>query len=60
MAQAALGVLGDPQFSAVFGPGSRAEIAVAGSAPGLGAVGAMPKQKILEWLQETGVSAQVA
>ena len=35
MAAAALGVLGDPQFEAVFAPGSRAEAAVAGSAPGL-------------------------
>jgi ATP-dependent helicase/nuclease subunit A len=41
MAQAALGVLNDPQFAAVFGPGSRAEIAVAGAAPGLGSVGAI-------------------
>jgi ATP-dependent helicase/nuclease subunit A len=41
MAQAALGVLNDPQFAAVFGPGSRAEIAVAGMAPGLGSVGAI-------------------
>ena len=36
MASAALGVLGDPQFAAVFGPGSRAEVAVAGLAPGVG------------------------
>ena len=35
MASAALAVLADPQFAAVFGPGSRAEIALAGSAPGL-------------------------
>jgi ATP-dependent helicase/nuclease subunit A len=35
MAAAALAVLEDPQFAAVFGPGSRAEIALAGSAPGL-------------------------
>jgi ATP-dependent helicase/nuclease subunit A len=35
MAAAALGVLNDPQFAEVFGPGSRAEAAVAGSAPGL-------------------------
>jgi ATP-dependent helicase/nuclease subunit A len=41
MAKAALGVLDDPQFSAVFGPGSRAEVAVAGAAPGLGSVGAI-------------------
>jgi ATP-dependent helicase/nuclease subunit A len=32
MAAAALGVLTDPQFEAVFGPGSRAEAAVAGGA----------------------------
>ena len=35
MTQAALGVLNDPQFGEVFGPGSRAEISVAGSAPNL-------------------------
>ena len=35
MAAAALGVLNNPQFAEVFGPGSRAEAAVAGSAPGL-------------------------
>jgi ATP-dependent helicase/nuclease subunit A len=39
MAGAALAVLGDPGFSAVFGPGSRAEVAIAGAAarlpPGL-------------------------
>ncbi|MDB5482948.1 MAG: double-strand break repair helicase AddA, partial [Caulobacteraceae bacterium] len=32
MAQAALGVLGDSRFAAVFGPGSRAEVALAGVA----------------------------
>jgi len=32
MAAAALAVLGDPQFAAVFGPGSRAEVALAGAA----------------------------
>ena len=32
MALAALGVLGDPRFAAVFGPGSRAEAALAGAA----------------------------
>jgi ATP-dependent helicase/nuclease subunit A len=32
MTAAALGVLEDPQFAAVFGPGSRAEIALAGGA----------------------------
>lgn len=35
MAAAALAVLADPAFAAVFGPGSRAEAAVAGQAPGL-------------------------
>jgi ATP-dependent helicase/nuclease subunit A len=35
MAAAALGVLADPQFAEVFGPGSRAEAALAGSAPEL-------------------------
>jgi ATP-dependent helicase/nuclease subunit A len=35
MAAAALGVLNDARFNEVFGPGSRAEAAVAGSAPGL-------------------------
>ena len=32
MASAALGVLTDPRFAAVFGPGSRAEAAIAGAA----------------------------
>jgi ATP-dependent helicase/nuclease subunit A len=32
MARAAFAVLEDPQFAAVFGPGSRAEVAVAGAA----------------------------
>lgn len=32
---AALGVLEDPRFAAVFGPGSRAEAALAGRVPGL-------------------------
>jgi ATP-dependent helicase/nuclease subunit A len=35
MAGAALDVLNDPRFAEVFGPDSRAEAAVAGSAPGL-------------------------
>jgi ATP-dependent helicase/nuclease subunit A len=35
MATAALGVLNDARFAEVFGPGSRAEVAIAGSAPGL-------------------------
>jgi ATP-dependent helicase/nuclease subunit A len=38
MAAAALGVLTDPAFTAVFGPGSRAEAAIAGRLPGLGGV----------------------
>lgn len=39
MAQAAFGVLDDERFAAVFGPGSRAEAAIAGRAPGLGPSG---------------------
>ncbi len=35
MAGAALGVLNDPRFAEAFGPGSRAEVALAGTAPGL-------------------------
>jgi ATP-dependent helicase/nuclease subunit A len=35
MIAAALGVLDDVRFAPVFGPGSRAEVAVTGSAPGL-------------------------
>ncbi|KQY93315.1 AAA family ATPase [Caulobacter sp. Root1455] len=35
MASAAFGVLEDPRFAAVFGPGSRAEVSVAGGARGL-------------------------
>ena len=35
MADAALGVLRDPRFAEVFGPGSRAEASVAGSSPEL-------------------------
>ncbi|WP_374575313.1 double-strand break repair helicase AddA [Phenylobacterium sp.] len=35
MVTAAFGVLDDPQFAEVFGPGSRAEVAIAGSAPSL-------------------------
>ncbi len=38
---AALGVLTDDRFAAVFGPGSRAEAAIAGRAPGLGPTGAV-------------------
>jgi ATP-dependent helicase/nuclease subunit A len=35
MIEAAFGVLDHPDFAEVFGPGSRAEVALAGSAPGL-------------------------
>ena len=35
VAAAALGVLEDPRFAAVFGPGSRAEVALVGGAAGL-------------------------
>jgi ATP-dependent helicase/nuclease subunit A len=35
MIAAVFGVLDDPRFAAVFGPGSRAEVALAGSAPEL-------------------------
>ena len=35
MVAAAMGVLNDPQFAAVFGPGARAEVGLAGQAPGL-------------------------
>jgi len=35
MAAAALGVLDDPRFASVFGPGSRAEVALAGTAASL-------------------------
>jgi ATP-dependent helicase/nuclease subunit A len=35
MTKAALAVLTDPQFAAVFGPGSRPEVAIAGRAEGL-------------------------
>jgi ATP-dependent helicase/nuclease subunit A len=35
MAQAALSVLADPQFAEVFGPGSRAEVALAGGSASL-------------------------
>ena len=35
MTAAALGVLNDPRFSEVFGPGSRAEVSIAGTARGL-------------------------
>ncbi|HUO21975.1 MAG TPA: double-strand break repair helicase AddA [Caulobacteraceae bacterium] len=41
IAAAAFGVLDDAQFAPVFGPGSRAEAAVVGRAPGLGPTGAI-------------------
>jgi len=41
IAAAAFGVLEDERFGAVFGPGSRAEAAVVGRAPGLGPTGAI-------------------
>ncbi len=51
MAAAALGVLDDPRFSAVFGPGSRAEVAAAGEAdtlpPGL-AIGGRIDRLVVE------------
>ena len=46
MAAAALGVLDDPRFAAVFGPGSRPEAAVAGEArdlPGIGFSGRLDR-----------------
>jgi ATP-dependent helicase/nuclease subunit A len=39
MAAAALGVLADPQFASVFGPGSRAEVALAGRVKGMAVAG---------------------
>ena len=49
MAAAALGVLGDPQFAAVFGPGSRAEVAVAGSLAGsVGAISGRVDRLLIE------------
>jgi ATP-dependent helicase/nuclease subunit A len=48
MAAAALGVLNDPQFAAVFGPGSRAEVAVAGLAPGAGPVSGRVDRLLVE------------
>ena len=48
MAAAALGVLNDAQFAAVFGPGSRAEVAVAGLAPGVGAISGRVDRLLVE------------
>ncbi|MFN3229416.1 MAG: double-strand break repair helicase AddA [Asticcacaulis sp.] len=42
IAEAVLRVLGDARFAAVFGPGSRAEVAIAGEAPGLRYPGGPP------------------
>ena len=51
MADAALSVLADPRFAEVFGPGSRAEVAIAGSAarlpPGLKVSGRIDRLVIL-------------
>jgi ATP-dependent helicase/nuclease subunit A len=48
MAGAALAVLDDPRFAAVFGPGSRAEVAVAGLAPGVGPISGRVDRLLVE------------
>jgi ATP-dependent helicase/nuclease subunit A len=48
MAAAALGVLNDQQFAAVFGSGSRAEVAVAGLAPGVGPISGRVDRLVVE------------
>ena len=48
MAAAALGVLNDAQFAAVFGPGSRAEVAVAGLAPRVGPISGRVDRLVVE------------
>jgi ATP-dependent helicase/nuclease subunit A len=48
MAAAALGVLNDERFAAVFGPGSRAEVAVAGHAPGVGPISGRVDRLLVE------------
>jgi ATP-dependent helicase/nuclease subunit A len=48
MATAALGVLNDALFAAVFGPGSRAEVAVAGLAPGVGPISGRVDRLLVE------------
>jgi ATP-dependent helicase/nuclease subunit A len=52
MTAAALGVLNDPRFSEVFGPGSRAEVSIAGTArglpPGLAISGRIDRLVVLE------------
>jgi ATP-dependent helicase/nuclease subunit A len=48
MAAAALGVLNDGRFAAVFGPGSRAEVAVAGLALGVGPISGRVDRLLVE------------
>ena len=48
MAAAALGVLNDGRFAAVFGPGSRPEVAVAGHAPGVGPISGRVDRLLVE------------
>jgi ATP-dependent helicase/nuclease subunit A len=48
IAEAALGVLRQPAFAAVFGPGSRAEAALAGAAPGLPPVSGRVDRLVVE------------
>jgi ATP-dependent helicase/nuclease subunit A len=48
MAAAALGVLNDTEFAAVFGPGSRPEVAVAGLAPGVGPISGRVDRLLVE------------
>jgi ATP-dependent helicase/nuclease subunit A len=48
MAAAALGVLEDERFAAVFGPGSRAEVAVAGRLPGVGGISGRVDRLLVE------------
>jgi ATP-dependent helicase/nuclease subunit A len=48
MAGAALAVLNDGQFAAVFGPGSRAEVAVAGLAPRVGPISGRVDRLLVE------------
>jgi ATP-dependent helicase/nuclease subunit A len=48
MAGAALVVLNDARFAAVFGPGSRAEVAVAGLAPGVGPISGRVDRLLVE------------
>ena len=48
MAAAALGVLEDARFAAVFGPGSRAEVAVAGLAPRIGPISGRVDRLLVE------------